>query len=278
MRASGFVAFGGAVMCATALAAADAVTAVGLRQAEAIEYVFQSLSSGSVPWFAARAAFKAAPTDTRTQLVTGVLTWAKGFTESPEFTATYASLRKREEPRPPTIKSADEELVKQQADLDRQIDQARASLAEPQSPRMSPQAQDNVRKGRERRLESLQTQRARFDNPGTRGDLRRMFEEQVKNQQEQYRKQSARWEEQYPADVRGLMAKRLRQFLAVSADVNFAAATIPCRDSYSKHACFADPTYEKKPAEWKLCYRVGKEPVEVARAFAAAWLAEIEKK
>jgi hypothetical protein len=35
---------------------------------------------------------------------------------------------------------------------------------------------------------------------------------------------------------------------------------------------FADPRFESKPDQWKLCYRAGREPVEAARAFAAEWL------
>ena len=39
---------------------------------------------------------------------------------------------------------------------------------------------------------------------------------------------------------------------------------------------FANPEYEKKSGQWKLCYRAGKEPVEAARAFAKEWLGEMK--
>jgi hypothetical protein len=38
---------------------------------------------------------------------------------------------------------------------------------------------------------------------------------------------------------------------------------------------FVDPALERKPANWKLCYRAGRETVEAARAAATAWLAEL---
>ena len=38
---------------------------------------------------------------------------------------------------------------------------------------------------------------------------------------------------------------------------------------------FANPAYEQKPTEWKLCFRAGREPVEAAKALATAWLKEI---
>jgi hypothetical protein len=40
---------------------------------------------------------------------------------------------------------------------------------------------------------------------------------------------------------------------------------------------FADEKLEAKPAEWKLCFRAGKEATGAARAFAEGWLAELEK-
>ena len=34
--------------------------------------------------------------------------------------------------------------------------------------------------------------------------------------------------------------------------------------------------YEKKPTEWKMCYRAGRETGEALRGFATDWLAEPE--
>jgi len=60
--------------------------------------------------------------------------------------------------------------------------------------------------------------------------------------------------------------------------VDFGAKLVPCKNSRQQHTCFADPTHEKKPQEWKRCYRAGKQPVEAARALARNWLREIEKR
>ena len=40
---------------------------------------------------------------------------------------------------------------------------------------------------------------------------------------------------------------------------------------------FADPSYEAKPGDWKLCYRAGRETMEAARSFARSWLADLQK-
>ncbi len=79
-----------------------------------------------------------------------------------------------------------------------------------------------------------------------------------------------------PADARSAIAKRLREFLTLSATVDYGAKLVPCRNS--QHSCFADPAYEEKPGDWKKLYRAGKEPVDAARGFATKWLAEIEKR
>jgi hypothetical protein len=79
------------------------------------------------------------------------------------------------------------------------------------------------------------------------------------------------WEERYPADHNVLLAKRLRDFLAATADVDFNAALV----TTGRVRRFAEPRYEQKPAAWKMCYRAGRESTEAARAAATAWLKEL---
>jgi hypothetical protein len=80
-----------------------------------------------------------------------------------------------------------------------------------------------------------------------------------------------RWGEQYPADHNVLIAKRLHEFLTVSADVNFDAK-LKVENSVK---VFVDPQFEEKPPEWKMCYRAGREATQAARAAATQWLKEI---
>lgn len=65
-----------------------------------------------------------------------------------------------------------------------------------------------------------------------------------------------------------LVAERLRQFLALSADVDFSARMV-VRNNLT---CFADPKLESRSAEWKLCYRAGPKTLAAARACAGDWL------
>ena len=83
----------------------------------------------------------------------------------------------------------------------------------------------------------------------------------------------AEWQKDWPADPKPLIALRLKAFLAACSDVDFAATLI--HDPTIDKKRFAETRYEMKPAEWKLCYRAGKAPVDAARGFAQAWLKEL---
>lgn len=71
-----------------------------------------------------------------------------------------------------------------------------------------------------------------------------------------------------------MLKRTLSQFLDASKDVDFSAAVV----TTGKGArVFANPAYESKPSNWKLCFRAGRETVEAARSFAQQWLNELSK-
>ncbi|HET7437845.1 MAG TPA: hypothetical protein VFN10_24280 [Thermoanaerobaculia bacterium] len=96
--------------------------------------------------------------------------------------------------------------------------------------------------------------------------------DELKEMKKQYAADLAQWNQDYPANSKVLLAQRLREFLEVSANVDYNAKLVR---SGSKMR-FANENYESESGEWKLCYRAGKAPVEKARAFAKAWLAELK--
>ncbi len=269
-------AVGGAALCVTALAAQDTLTIIGMRPAEAQGMLLQVLGEGRVYGTPGKAAFiQAATAEARAALVTGALTWARAYTESPEFAKRYAANRTGEEPRLSMGRkwSAEEEVARRQAQLDQRIAAERRQLAAPPSPRQTPEQQQADRAFTEKRLKNMEADRARYDDPVARAEIRKPWE--VEDQT--YKEEHAKWEEDYPADPRAAVAKRLRDFLARSANVDFGAKLVPCKNSWQHHSCFADPAYEKKPGEWKMFYRAGKQPVEAARSFATNWLRDLEK-
>lgn len=75
-------------------------------------------------------------------------------------------------------------------------------------------------------------------------------------------------EKKYPSDAKELIKQRLRTFLDISATVDF--------DAQLNGSMFANPEYEAKSGEWKMCFRAGKAVVQAAREEAQAWLKELE--
>jgi hypothetical protein len=57
-----------------------------------------------------------------------------------------------------------------------------------------------------------------------------------------------------------------------TADIDYAAEL---KDGYKGKKVFVNPTYERKPAEWKLAFRAGKAATDAIRAAAVQWLKEL---
>ena len=72
-------------------------------------------------------------------------------------------------------------------------------------------------------------------------------------------------------DYKAIIAKQLRQFLAISSNVDYNAQTMVKNNK----TVFVNPEYESRPLTWKLCFRSGKEAVTGARKFAQQWLDEM---
>ena len=75
-------------------------------------------------------------------------------------------------------------------------------------------------------------------------------------------------EKRYSSDVNELIKQRLNEFLELSATVDF--------DAQLNGRMFANPAYEAKSQQWKMCFRCGKEVITAAREEAKAWLKELE--
>lgn len=87
-----------------------------------------------------------------------------------------------------------------------------------------------------------------------------------------YKQDLKRWEADYPATVNGLLKKKLKEFLQLTADINYDAKL----EKRGDKMVFSDPALEAKDGFWKACFRSGKTTVDAARAFAQQWLQEIK--
>jgi hypothetical protein len=185
--------------------------------------------------------------------------------ESPAFAKAYAARRESRRPKPAgATGSVDEEAARRLAEFDEQMKEAEKQVQN-LPPEMRAEALKNLRESRAQ-MKAAQ--------PQVEASLKKDALEKRKSAQADYETELAKWETSYPESPRAVVAMRLREFLAASRDVDFAAQTTTRNGTVR----FTSKEYERKPSEWKLCYRVGEPAVRRARGFAEAWLREIETK
>jgi hypothetical protein len=245
----------------------ELLTKLGLNLDAAKEAVLDSLASGRVYNNEAMRAFKALASPARASIVRGGLAAIKAYVETAEFKAAYAKYRENEKPNPPEVRlSAAEQWEKQKADFEKQIAETRKNMAGLDA---------ETRKTMEAAVKQMQAQMETMEkDTQTRELMQQMVEAQKVEDKKQYAERLKVWEENYPVDSRLLIKKRIRDFLAISAEIDFSAKLV----ASGSQMRFANADYEGKPDEWKICFRAGQEATVAARAFAQTWLAELEKK
>lgn len=249
-----------------AQAGTDVLARLGLDKASAGTRVLESLTSGYVYDGTAIKAFKALPPDARSGVVRAGLAWAKDYAGSAEFKAAYEKFRLSRKPEPPErAPGAEETMAKMKADIQKGIDNLRQAQAT---------ADAEMKKTFADTIKQMQAQLEDLDkNPQMMENFRLGAEMQTKANQEEHQARMKAWAEDLPEEPRALVAKRIRQFLEASADVDYGAELT----ARGNKKIFVKEAYEKKPAYWKLCFRAGREATEAARAFAQAWLGELGK-
>lgn len=247
-------------------AAASLPGELSLKEEQARQNVLQSLVSGQVPVYEVRKPMQAAAPALRATLIRGVLEWTKAYCESPEFAAAYAARRSEAMPAEPEPRgTVEEEIARERAKMEQQIEETRKMVA-------SLPAEQQA--GMEEAIQSMiASMKQMYDDPEMRPFQVQMIEASRAEEQQRYEEAVKKWKEIYPEDPRALIARRLQEFLAVSAEVDFNAKV---QEDKGKMR-FVEDRYEQKPPQWKLCYRAGRETVAAAREFAASWLAGLPK-
>ena len=244
----------------------DILVKLGLEPASAKASILDSLASGNVYNDMAMKAFKVLSASARAEIVRTGLKWIRAYAETTEFKEAYRKFRDGKKPETPAVRpSADETLKKQKDDFEKQIAETRKSMAALDA---------ETRKTMEAGIQQMRAQIEAMEKDPQQKDLMRQMTEMARAEdKKRYEEQLKAWEEKFPAEPRVLIKKRINDFQAASADVDFSAKLLPRGDKM----VFANDEYEQKPPEWKVCFRAGREATEAARAFAKAWLAELEK-
>jgi hypothetical protein len=255
------VAAGAAVVVVSAVGvqgAGDALSQLGIPLQRAKQDIVWSLQSGQVGVSEAKRAFKAAAPAARASLVEGTLSWAKAYTQTPEFAKAYAAARDEAKPAPPDHLTVDAQVKADIAEQKEYLAQMKQELANA-ADYAKADYRETVRTA-EARLKEMQT-------PAYREEVK----SNVEGGAEAYRDQMQQWNADYPADPKVQIRKRLGEFLTESANVDFNAKLVP----QGRKMRFANEAYESKSGEWKMCFRAGKEATTAARNFASAWYKEL---
>jgi hypothetical protein len=241
----------------------DGLREMGVSAADARRGLIRAIGSGSVDYSMAAPAFKAASGPVRAQLASGAVAWAKAHTRSAEFKTAYAEMRNGRKPPAPAFDGTPEDEFRRQFDAQVKATEASRAAMESLPPESRRETESEIRQA----LAAI----AQLDTPEMRdrqiAGVRMERNQHVATHTEALRQ----WETEFPEDASPVLARRLKAFLEISADVDYAAR-LELRNGKMR---FVDEAYEVRSREWKLCYRAGKEAVDAARSAAAAWMQEM---
>ena len=252
------------------LGAQTALAQLGLTETSARTYVFDEVKGPSgnrrsdIVVTGTRAFLKL-PRSARAAAATELFAWAKSYVNSPAFTGSYAKYRHEAIPDTREYDQTVEQAVKQ--DIDRQLadlQESRKHIAA-----LAPQDRAVI-------LEQLNVNEKRLKDP----EFIKQMQVQLAEERAQVGGRDAdaaeRLSERFPADPKQIFARRLREFLDATTDVDFTTRTFSLTGGPDGIE-FIDPAVRTKHWMWHEAVIVGPEATAAARAAAGAWLKEIER-
>ena len=259
--AAGAIAFAGF----TVVRGADIFAQLGIPMKSAEQAAVTIISNGIHNPGLPSASFKLLPASVRAELATAGVAWLKTYTKTPQFKAQYDNLRETHKPQPPQFEGTPEEALKREDDEQKlQAEESKRAIAS---------LPEEQRRALEQALAASAAAVAKMNTPEQRklrlDEIRAARAERMKEHEQAI----VNWQREYPDNPAPAIARRLREVLALSADVDFIAALKTTEDGRSR---FENPAYEAKSSPWKLCYRAGREATTAARQAVAAWLKELE--
>jgi len=262
MRLAGI---GALAAAATMVAAQAGLIGFGVKESEVKVRLAEAVLNGNLPVYPSTKLYNAATPAARVAFVKAFFATAKAYSETAAFKAEYAKHREGAKPSAPEAKgSADKQMSDAQAQQRKQLEETKAQVAK-MPPEMQQQMKDMLKQ-----MEAQLNKQA--SDPSQQAAMKQMYEMQGQEDQERYKKDLAEWSADYPEQPSVVIAKRLKEFLALTADIDFGAKL---ESTGGDRMRFANPDLESKDSNWKLCYRAGREPVAAARAAATDWLHQL---
>ncbi|HNX97233.1 MAG TPA: hypothetical protein PKK12_06095 [Candidatus Aminicenantes bacterium] len=248
------------------LRAGDVLKRVGISPAQASTEMLYALTTGSFPVHLGTAAFLRGTPAERVDLVQSAVQWARAHAKTPAFLGAYRQWREENRPKLTAKAPVDEELRKQKAEMARQLAEMKKVMA---------QMPAEQRKQMEEAYQAVVAQQKQFESDAQmQAMMRQGMEMERKQAQSDHQKELQEFETNFPADPRPLIARRLKEFLDLSAGIDFAARLVP----RGEFMVFSDERHERKDNRWKYCFRAGREVLAAARTAATSWLVELGQK
>jgi hypothetical protein len=266
------VAIGLALAAGSDLAAQAALAQLGLTETAARSFVLDEVrgpagNRRSPIVVAGTRAFLKLPPSARGAAATGLFAWAKAYVNSPAFKASYDSYRKGRIPESRQYTTTVEEAVRKEIDEQRAaLEEMRKNLAASGLP---PAEQQKI-------LAQWEEVQAKATSPEFIEAQRKLLEAERAQASGSDAGLAREVERLTPADPEKLFARRLREFLEATADVNFSARTIRLTGGPDGIE-FIDKADRQRHWIWQAASIVGPEATAAARAAAQAWLKEIER-
>lgn len=178
-------------------------------------------------------------TGDRAALAREVCGYVKEYINSEEFIAAYSDLRAKTKPvsEPPRLSAAEIE------NIEKSLIQGEKALAQAAG-YMTKQQLTAAKKAIAEQKLQLKQQKDPTPN-------------------------KTKWERMYPSDPAVMVRKRLQEYIALAATVDFKAEIT----GSGGNRTFVNPAYEAKPVKWKVIYRAGKDVNDVVTSFVKQWLA-----
>lgn len=256
---------GALLVAGTAVFGQTSLAQVGLDESSAQDLVLKNLGDPSVQRDNKylSTAYSKIPASARGVMATQLYAWTKTYVSSPAFKKSYAVWREENKPIEKHPGTLDEEvkgrLGKMKAEGDASYKELIAAGRKAQA--------DQLKK-------MLDTTMAQME-PALRMEIQ---EARVKDAAD-YVQATKFWQEYYPVDPMVSVAKHLREYMANTADVDFAAKQVQRRNGIGElEWVFVNEPYNKKPWQWKKSYEFGAAGWAAGRAAAAAWLKELGSK
>ncbi len=243
----------------------DFLKHLGITKAGADEKIAHSILGGSIDAYGIKNA-KNIVAGNRAAVAKDILTYTKKHVQTAGFLKSYNEMRASYKPQFNKIQTVEEmrreniaamqKSVKDMEEIIRKADAATKPLFE-------------------KILVDGKKQLKDAEDPNNKSYIRyaKGYDEMVRFNQQNYDKQIAEWEANYPANQLLFVKKRLQEFLTETEQIDFDAELT----TKNGKKIFVNRAYESKGNRWKMAYRAGKDVISTARAFAQQWISEINE-